>query len=270
MDRRSAVTGRRWMSWPSRRMVPSVGSTIRLIMRRVVVLPQPEGPTRTVIERSGISSDSRSTATVPSGYRFVTESIRIKTPNALRGGGTVARGHALGRRTSLDTATDSTPERAGPGSGHARHAATCPAAPAGNPLIPVRSPPPARGRSCRIAVDVREESAGACGTGRRVPQYERVDNVRLLVVDDDPPIADLVATGARYEGWQAVTANSGAQALRRAARFRPDIVVLDLMLPDVAGFGVLDRLRRAGTMVPVVFLTARDGVADRVEGLTRG
>src|SRR5690606_8286492 len=201
---------------------------------------------------------------------FVTESIRIKTPNALRGGGTVARGHALGRRTSLDTATDSTPERAGPGSGHARHAATCPAAPAGNPLIPVRSPPPARGRSCRIAVDVREESAGACGTGRRVPQYERVDNVRLLVVDDDPPIADLVATVARYEGWQAVTANSGAQALRRAARFRPDIVVLDLMLPDVDGFGVLDRLRRAGTMVPVVFLTARDGVADRVEGLTRG
>src|SRR5690606_40496735 len=50
----------------------------------------------------------------------------------------------------------------------------------------------------------------------------------------------------------------------------PDIVVLDLMLPDVDGFGVLDRLRRAGTMVPVVFLTARDGVADRVEGLTRG
>lgn len=103
-----------------------------------------------------------------------------------------------------------------------------------------------------------------------MPQYERVDNVRLLVVDDDPPIADLVATVARYEGWQAVTANSGAQALRRAARFRPDIVVLDLMLPDVDGFGVLDRLRRAGTMVPVVFLTARDGVADRVEGLTRG
>ena len=64
--------------------MPSVGSTIRLIMRRVVVLPQPEGPTRTVIERSGISSESRSTATVPSGYRLVTESIRIKAPNTLR------------------------------------------------------------------------------------------------------------------------------------------------------------------------------------------
>ncbi|GGW64441.1 hypothetical protein GCM10010503_47040 [Streptomyces lucensis JCM 4490] len=61
-------------------MLPSLGSTIRLIIRRVVVLPQPEGPTRTVIARSGMSSDNRSTATVPSGYRFVTESIRIKTP----------------------------------------------------------------------------------------------------------------------------------------------------------------------------------------------
>jgi two-component system OmpR family response regulator len=107
------------------------------------------------------------------------------------------------------------------------------------------------------------------GCGRPVAQYERVEKVRLLVVDDDPPIADLVATVARYEGWEAVTANSGEQALRLAGDFRPDIV-LDLMLPDVDGFGVLDRLRRSGTMVPVVFLTARDGVADRVAGLTRG
>ncbi|MEW2450471.1 response regulator transcription factor [Streptomyces parvulus] len=97
-----------------------------------------------------------------------------------------------------------------------------------------------------------------------------MDKVRLLVVDDDPPIADLVATVARYEGWEAVTANTGEQALRLAAGFRPDIVVLDLMLPDVDGFGVLDRLRGAGATVPVVFLTARDGVADRVAGLTRG
>ncbi|MGW7824183.1 response regulator transcription factor [Streptomyces puniciscabiei] len=97
-----------------------------------------------------------------------------------------------------------------------------------------------------------------------------MQKVRLLVVDDDPPIADLVATVARYEGWEAVTAYSGEEALARAAEFGPDIVVLDLMLPDVDGFGVLDRLRGSGTMVPVVFLTARDGVADRVAGLTRG
>ncbi|MFD3947949.1 response regulator transcription factor [Streptomyces sp. NPDC058579] len=97
-----------------------------------------------------------------------------------------------------------------------------------------------------------------------------MEKIRVLVVDDDPPIADLVATVARYEGWDALTANSGRDALRLAPDFAPDIVVLDLMLPDIDGFGVLDGLRAAGTMVPVVFLTARDTVADRVAGLTRG
>jgi two-component system, OmpR family, response regulator len=97
-----------------------------------------------------------------------------------------------------------------------------------------------------------------------------VDRVRLLVVDDEPPIADLVATVARYEGWSAVTANTGEEALRQAEEFHPDIVVLDVMLPDLDGFTVLDRLRATGAMVPVVFLTARDGTGDRVAGLTRG
>jgi two-component system OmpR family response regulator len=94
--------------------------------------------------------------------------------------------------------------------------------------------------------------------------------VRLLVVDDEPHIADLVATVARYEGWAAVTAGTGAAALSEAAEFHPDIVVLDLMLPDFDGFTVLDRLRAAGTAVPVVFLTAKDATADRIAGLTRG
>lgn len=94
--------------------------------------------------------------------------------------------------------------------------------------------------------------------------------VRLLVVDDEPHIADLVATVARYEGWQAVTAGSGEAALARAAEFGPDIVVLDLMLPGIDGFTVLDKLRESGTAVPVVFLTAKDATADRVAGLTRG
>ncbi|MFI7120838.1 response regulator transcription factor [Amycolatopsis sp. NPDC049868] len=94
--------------------------------------------------------------------------------------------------------------------------------------------------------------------------------VRLLVVDDEPHIADLVATVARYEGWQAVTAGSGEAALAKAAEFAPDIVVLDLMLPGIDGFTVLDKLREAGTAVPVVFLTAKDATADRVAGLTRG
>jgi two-component system OmpR family response regulator len=108
---------------------------------------------------------------------------------------------------------------------------------------------------------------------QRVAHHEHVDkgnSVRLLVVDDEPHIADLVATVARYEGWQAATALNGEEALREAAEFQPDIVVLDLMLPDLDGFTVLDRLRSAGAMVPVVVLTARDGTADRVAGLTRG
>ncbi|MFI5609422.1 response regulator transcription factor [Amycolatopsis sp. NPDC051903] len=99
---------------------------------------------------------------------------------------------------------------------------------------------------------------------------ENPNPVRLLVVDDEPHIADLVATVARYEGWQAVTAGSGAAALSRAAEFGPDIVVLDLMLPDLDGFTVLDRLREDGDLVPVVFLTAKDATADRIAGLTRG
>jgi two-component system OmpR family response regulator len=108
---------------------------------------------------------------------------------------------------------------------------------------------------------------------RELPQDGQVDNespVRLLVVDDEPHIAELVATVARYEGWTAVTAGTGEDALREAAVFGPDIVVLDLMLPDIDGFTVLDRLRRGGMAVPVVFLTAKDATADRVAGLTRG
>jgi two-component system OmpR family response regulator len=93
--------------------------------------------------------------------------------------------------------------------------------------------------------------------------------VRLLVVDDEPHIADLVATVARYEGWQAVTAGSGKAALTEAAEFGPDIVVLDLMLPDLDGFTVLDRLRRtADGARGVPHGQGRDG--DRIAGLTRG
>ena len=97
-----------------------------------------------------------------------------------------------------------------------------------------------------MVIDVARVSDPAWLSRPRVQHYEQVEKVRLLVVDDDPPIADLVATVARYEGWEAVTANSGEEALSRAAEFRPDIVVLDLMLPDLDGFGVLDRLRALG------------------------
>ena len=93
---------------------------------------------------------------------------------------------------------------------------------------------------------------------------------RILVVDDETNITDLVATALRYEGFEAETAATGRAALASVETFRPHLVVLDVMLPDLDGFEILGRLRNAGTRVPVLFLTARDTVEDRVRGLTTG
>jgi two-component system OmpR family response regulator len=93
---------------------------------------------------------------------------------------------------------------------------------------------------------------------------------RILVVDDEPNITDLVATTLRYEGFDVAVAGNGSQAIREAATFRPDLVVLDVMLPDRDGFELLHRLRADGVRVPVVFLTARDSTEDKIKGLTVG
>jgi two-component system OmpR family response regulator len=94
--------------------------------------------------------------------------------------------------------------------------------------------------------------------------------IRVLVVDDEPTISDLLAMALRYEGCEMRTAADGEQALRSAAEFHPDVVVLDLMLPDLDGMEVLRRLRAETPTLPVLFLTARDSVEDRVAGLTAG
>ena len=93
---------------------------------------------------------------------------------------------------------------------------------------------------------------------------------RVLVVDDEPYITDLVATALRYEGFQVATARTGRAALAEAVRFRPDLVVLDVMLPDLDGFQVQQRIVRDGLRIPVLFLTARDATEDKVRGLTLG
>lgn len=93
---------------------------------------------------------------------------------------------------------------------------------------------------------------------------------RVLVVDDEPAIRELVQTVLRYEGFDVATAGDGRTALTELERFRPDLVVLDVMLPDLDGFGVQQRLVERGHRTPVVFLTARDAVEDRVRGLTLG
>jgi len=94
--------------------------------------------------------------------------------------------------------------------------------------------------------------------------------VKALVVDDEPNITELISTVLRFDGWQVQTAASGQEALTAVRTFEPDVMVLDVMLPDVDGFEVLQRLRRDGFDVPVLFLTARDATEDRVHGLTLG
>ncbi|MEV5012810.1 MULTISPECIES: response regulator transcription factor [unclassified Streptomyces] len=94
--------------------------------------------------------------------------------------------------------------------------------------------------------------------------------VRVLVVDDEPSITDLLSMALRYEGWQIRSARDGYGAARAAREFRPDAVVLAMTLPDMDGLTVLGRLRRELPGVPVLFLTAKDAAEDRIAGLTAG
>jgi two-component system OmpR family response regulator len=93
---------------------------------------------------------------------------------------------------------------------------------------------------------------------------------RLLVVEDEPNIRELLSTSLRFAGFEVHTAGDGQTALKLAESTRPDLLVLDVMLPDMDGFSVTRRLRDQGRQVPVVFLTARDDTQDKVTGLTVG
>ena len=104
------------------------------------------------------------------------------------------------------------------------------------------------------------------------PPLKRPDgsNVRVLVVDDEANLTELISMALRYEGWDVQSAGTGSAAVRIAKEFQPDAVVLDMMLPDFDGLEVLRRMRDADPTLPVLFLTARDAVEDRVAGLTAG
>ncbi len=93
---------------------------------------------------------------------------------------------------------------------------------------------------------------------------------RVLVVDDEPSIVDAVATSLRYEGFTVDEAMTGRRALAQAQEDPPDLVILDVMLPDLDGLEVTRRLRADGIRVPVLFLTARDSLQDKLAGLTVG
>ena len=102
------------------------------------------------------------------------------------------------------------------------------------------------------------------------PRESVADAVRVLVVDDEPAIADLVGTALRYEGFDVATAGNGRDVLTMVESFRPELIVLDIMLPDLDGFEVQRRLADRGRRIPVLFLTARDATEDKVRGLTIG
>jgi len=107
----------------------------------------------------------------------------------------------------------------------------------------------------------RGEAGVAGGAGARS---------RILVVDDEPSITDAVATALRYEGFEVEEAASGRAALDATIARRPDLIVLDVLLPDLDGVEVTTRLRRDGRRVPVLMLTARDATEDKIAGLVAG
>lgn len=113
---------------------------------------------------------------------------------------------------------------------------------------------------------VSSESNG--GTGRAGQRANTTGTV--LVVDDEDGIRDLVAMTLRYEGFEVATAATGMEGLEAADRHRPDVILLDIMLPDIDGHEVLRRLNAGGNRAPILFLTAKDAPEDRVRGLTLG
>ena len=115
-------------------------------------------------------------------------------------------------------------------------------------------------------------SPGPTGTPARAGALRRPDGtpIRVLVVDDEPNLAEVLSSVLRHEGWDVRSAGTGISAVRTGREFRPDAVVLDMMLPDFDGLEVMRRLREDNPLVGVLFLTARDSVEDRIAGITAG
>jgi len=93
---------------------------------------------------------------------------------------------------------------------------------------------------------------------------------RVLVVDDEPNIVDVIAMALNFQGFSVESAGTGQEAITKVAEFKPDLIVLDVMLPDMEGFDVAKRLGAARSRVPIIFLTARDATDDKIRGLTLG
>ena len=133
----------------------------------------------------------------------------------------------------------------------------------------------------RVPQEKHSETEGTQQRGRaKIPHvnppaestFVRPDGTpaRILVVDDEAVLAELLAASLRHQGWETTTAGNGWEALDLAADFDPDVVVLDIQMPGLDGMETLERLRKKNPHLPVLFLTARDAVADRVAGLRAG
>src|SRR5271168_2132765 len=118
---------------------------------------------------------------------------------------------------------------------------------------------------------VREQRPRQAILGQ-LPRISRADGspIRVLLVDDEPALTNLVKMALHYEGWTVEVAHNGPEAVTKFEEVGPDILVLDIMLPDVDGLEILQRIRDADDYTPTLFLTARDSVMDRVTGLTAG
>lgn len=105
-----------------------------------------------------------------------------------------------------------------------------------------------------------------------MPRIYRADGspIRVLLVDDEPALTNLVKMALHYEGWDVEIAHNGREAIVKFDKIGPDVLVLDIMLPDVNGLQILQRVRESEAYTPTLFLTARDSVMDRVTGLTAG
>jgi two-component system OmpR family response regulator len=97
-----------------------------------------------------------------------------------------------------------------------------------------------------------------------------MEPIKVLVVDDEPNIRDLLASGLRFAGFSVLAVGNGNDAVIAAEKGNPDLILLDVMLPDMSGFSVTKKLRTMGILAPVLFLTARDEVEDKITGLTVG
>ncbi len=143
---------------------------------------------------------------------------------------------------------------------------------AGSSQVPAASArtglPPLPSVSAVVPVDT--SGAPALRGGSRDTRAADGRALRVLVVDDETVLTELLTMALRYEGWEVGAAGTGTAALRMVEEFQPDAVVLDIMLPDMDGLAVLRSMRTVRPDIPVLFLTAKDAVEDRVLGLTAG